>query len=165
MNFTLANRIVKPRLYFAAPLFSDAERKFNEDLAAELRSFFDVYLPQQDGGLLVNMVAEGVDAQVAAKVVFNLDVVEVKKCSVLLIVLDGRTVDEGAAFELGHAYALGKLCVGLQTDPRRMLISGNNPMIDRALEHIFTDLSALLEWAESYNVATQAITSCAVSNR
>jgi len=149
MNLSGIPELQKPRLYFAAPLFSDAERRFNEELVAELRLFFDVYLPQQDGGLLVNMVANGVQPKAAANVVFNLDVIEVKKCTVLLIILDGRTVDEGAAFELGYAYALGKRCIGLQTDPRRMILAANNPMIDCALEHVFTNVSALLAWARA----------------
>jgi nucleoside 2-deoxyribosyltransferase len=68
-----------------------------------------------------------------------------------LIILDGRAIDEGAAFELGFATAFGKLCVGLQTDPRRLIASRNNPMIDCALQHIFEDAPSLLRWANNFN--------------
>jgi nucleoside 2-deoxyribosyltransferase len=138
-------------LYFAAPLFSHAERQFNSILASELSAVFDVYLPQEGGGLASEMIKQGVRPATAFKTVYNLDVIEVRKCDVLLIILDGRTIDEGAAFELGYASALGKLCIGLQTDPRRLIASRNNPMIDCALQHVFQDTSSLLSWAHTFN--------------
>src|SRR5581483_2128791 len=147
------NRNLKPRLYFAAPLFSHAEKEFNTKLADELRKIFDVFLPQQDGGLVSEMVKRGVQPANAFASMFNLDVIELKKCDVLLIILDGRTIDEGAAFELGYASALGKVCVGLQTDPRRLIASRNNPMIDCALHHIFDDTPSLLNWANAFSRA------------
>jgi nucleoside 2-deoxyribosyltransferase len=69
---------------------------------------------------------------------------------VLLIVLDGRTVNEGASFELGVAYALEKTCLGLQTDPRRLLPIGNNPMIDAALSQVFASIHELICWASRW---------------
>lgn len=141
---------MNPKLYFAAPLFSSAERRFNEQLASDLRRYFSVYLPQEDGGLMVEMVGRGMDPDLAATTVFNLDMIAIRDCEVLLIVMDGRTIDEGAAFELGYAHALGKFCVGLQTDPRRLIISRNNPMIDAPLNHVFSSVASLLEWAESF---------------
>lgn len=140
----------RPRLYFAAPLFSHAERSFNGLAVSHLRSFFDVYLPQNDGGLLVDMIDRGIDPEEAANQVFNLDIAALKECDVILVVLDGRSVDEGAAFELGCAYMLGKQCYGLQTDPRRLLKTGNNPMLDCALHQVFASLDDLFEWAQSF---------------
>jgi nucleoside 2-deoxyribosyltransferase len=148
---TNLNCLPKPRLYFAAPLFSHAEREFNVKVAEKLREKFDVYLPQQDGGLVSEMIRGGVEPRRAFSAMFNLDVIEIKKCDVLLIILDGRTIDEGAAFELGYASALGKVCVGLQTDPRRLIASRNNPMIDCALHHIFDDMPSLLGWANTFS--------------
>lgn len=140
----------KARLYFAAPLFSEAERQFNAVLADKLRTPFDVYLPQDDGGLVSEMVKRGTDFNDAFVTVFNLDVIEIRKCDVFLILLDGRAVDEGAAFELGYATAIGKMCIGLQTDPRRAIGSRNNPMIDCALEYVFTSVDALVEWSNEF---------------
>src|SRR5689334_12592978 len=48
----------KQKLYFAAPLFSDMERRFNIELAEQLEQFFDVFLPQRDGGLMATMISE-----------------------------------------------------------------------------------------------------------
>ena len=137
----------KKRLYFAAPLFNDMERQFNQELADRLDEFFDVFLPQRDGGLMVDLVNGGMRPAVAAQMVFQLDVSAIEQCDALLIILDGRAVDEGAAFELGYAYALGKTCYGLQTDVRRLLGTGNNPMIDSSLERVFQNVGDLLTWA------------------
>jgi hypothetical protein len=73
-----------------------------------------------------------------------------KEADALLLILDGRTVDEGAAFELGIAYWRGKRCVGLQTDPRRLLPMGNNPMIACALERVFLDSASVILWAKQF---------------
>lgn len=141
----------KPTLYFAAPLFSDAERTFNERVVSLLSPVFDIYLPQEHGGLLVEMVDNGMDPNHASSVIFTLDIAAIRKCNFLLIVLDGRSVDEGAAFELGYAHAIGKVCYGLQTDSRRLLKIGiNNPMIDCALQKVFSNLDEMLAWAKTF---------------
>src|SRR5579862_1472470 len=114
----------KKRLYLAGPLFSEAELEFNRNLKAALSNFFEVYLPQEDGQLLVNLLNDGVPAPVAKKSIFSHDIAAIEAAEFLLLILDGRVVDEGAAFELGVAFSLGKKCVGFQTDPRRLVPSG-----------------------------------------
>lgn len=138
-----------PTLYFAAPLFSAAELSFNLSIARRLDQHFDVYLPQRDGGLLVDLVSRGVGVAAAYQSVFDRDVEALRASDIVLIVLDGRAVDEGAAFELGFAAALKKTCVGLQTDPRRLVPLGNNPMIQCALQAVFADVDSLMSWVES----------------
>ena len=64
----------------------------------------------------------------------------------LIAVLDGSTVDEGVAFEIGYMFAAGKTCIGLQTDVRRALPTGNNPMIGMALTLIFQSVTDLVDW-------------------
>lgn len=136
--------MLKPFLYLAAPLFSAAERVFNQQLAARLASHFTVYLPQRDGGLFVELVrGKGISPDMAARQVFEADIKAINAANVLLAVLDGRTVDEGVALEVGYAYAIGKPCHGLQTDPRRLLPEGNNPMIAGALRGITLGLEQL----------------------
>jgi nucleoside 2-deoxyribosyltransferase len=138
---------VRPLLYFAAPLFSQAERQFNAETARLLGSAFDVYLPQEVAGLVAVKVAEGIDTEEAFRAVFKLDLQAIRRCDVVLAVLDGRTVDEGVAFELGFAYSLGIPCIGLQTDSRRMSPLGNNPMIECSLEMSFASVSELCSWS------------------
>jgi nucleoside 2-deoxyribosyltransferase len=142
--------MVKKRLYLAGPLFSQAEREYNRILKKSLSPYFDVFLPQENGGLFVNLVAGGMAINHAAKRIFNCDIEAIEASDVLLIVLDGRAIDEGAAFELGVAFARGKKCVALQTDIRRLLPIGNNPMIDCAVESVFENIESLGMWARAF---------------
>ena len=139
--------IGRPLVYLAAPLFSEAELEFNRFLAQVLEEYVDVYLPQRDGGKLVDLVAKGVAIDGASRSIFQLDVEAIRAADVLFLVMDGRAIDEGAAFELGLAYALGKRCVGLQTDPRRLLPFGNNPMIQVPLCLVLQSTDQAAKWA------------------
>lgn len=143
---------VRPLVYLAAPLFSEAELSFNLKLAAVLEQCLDVYLPQRDGGKLVDLVANGVPVKDAYKSIFERDLEALAESDVLLIVLDGRSIDEGAGFELGVAFSSGKCCVGLQTDPRRLLPLGNNPMIECALKRVLLNISEVSAWAKAFAV-------------
>jgi nucleoside 2-deoxyribosyltransferase len=140
-----------PSLYLAGPLFSYSEKQFNVQLRSLLNPYFRVYLPQEDGGLFTDFVRAGVAPQVAANKIFRGDINAITACDVLFLVLDGRSVDEGAAFELGVAYALGKTCFGLQTDVRRLLPIGNNPMIAAPLSRVFQSLGEMSNWAREFS--------------
>ena len=141
---------LKQSVYLAGPLFSEAERTFNHNLKKLLSSYFDVYLPQEDGGLMVDMIREGMHPKLAARKVFDGDIKAMKECDIFIMILDGRTIDEGAAFELDFSYAHNKPCYGLKTGPRQLLVTGNNPMIDCPLEHIFQSVDELIVWAQSF---------------
>jgi nucleoside 2-deoxyribosyltransferase len=140
---------MKHKIYIAAPLFSEAELTFNLELTDLLRQDFEVFLPQEDGGLIVKMVREGMPREMAVRKVFEIDVAAVRSADIVLIVLDGRSIDEGACFELGLGYALNKLCIGIQTDPRRLLPTGNNPMIDAAVYRSFESKESLVKWLKN----------------
>ena len=92
----------KPKIYLAGPLFSDAERTFNVMLASSLENWVDVYLPQRDGGLISEMIQDGISADVAVHRVFRGDLDAIREADCLIAVLDGRAIDEGVAFELGN---------------------------------------------------------------
>jgi len=124
-------------VYFAAPLFNERERAFNLRLASEIEQLgAEVFLPQRDGALLVDMLAAGVAQKVAERRVFLQDTEAMKKASMAVAILDGAAVDDGVAFEIGFLFAHGTKCVGLQTDVRRALPTGNNPMISQGLSEI-----------------------------
>ncbi|WP_339506840.1 nucleoside 2-deoxyribosyltransferase [Pseudomonas sp. EA_15y_Pfl1_P102] len=135
----------KPRAYFAAPLFNDMERSFNANVEALLSPFVDVFLPQRDGGLLRKLVADGMTLSTAKQYVFKKDVEAISQSDIVIAVLDGRTIDEGVAFELGYGYALGKVCIGLKTDDRALLTIGDNPMITESCHSIFNSVDELLD--------------------
>jgi nucleoside 2-deoxyribosyltransferase len=131
------------RVYLAAPLFSDAERRFNVELCAALEIQAHVFLPQRDGLLLRDLIRSGVPTLEARRLIFDVDVSAIRESDVLVAVLDGRTIDEGVAFEIGVAYALQKRCLGLKTDDRMLLPSGDNPMVLGACEQICGSIDEL----------------------
>lgn len=135
------------KIYLAAPLFSDAELTFNLQVCERLEDVFEVYLPQRDGGLVAEMVRNGLSPNVASARVFSMDRDAIRNCDVILAVLDGRAIDEGVALEMGYGFCLDKYIVGLQTDSRRLLPQGNNPMIEQVMQHYCKSLHELWQWA------------------
>lgn len=132
------------KIYIAAPMFSYAELRFNE-LVADLleQKSFEVFLPQRSGYKLAELMKEMAPSE-ARKTIFSKDIAEIKKSDIIIIILDGRTIDEGACVELGFGYALGKLCYGIKTDPRTMINGQINPMISECLQDIFVSVEELV---------------------
>jgi nucleoside 2-deoxyribosyltransferase len=136
--------MLRIKTYLAAPLFNDRERSFNAELADMLAPYCDVFLPQRDGLLLARLLEDGVPQGIAETRIFERDRIALGDCDMLVAVLDGAHIDEGVAFEIGFAHARGCVCLGLQTDVRRALASGNNPMIGCALSSIFGSARELI---------------------
>lgn len=132
------------RIYLAAPLFNDVERSFNVRLAELIAPFAEVFLPQRDGRLLRDLIRGGMSLTAGRQLIFEADIGAIRRCDCVVAVLDGRTIDEGVAFEIGFARALEKLCVGLKTDDRALLASGDNPMIMAGCHHIFGSVVELV---------------------
>lgn len=141
-----------PRLYFAAPLFSAAELVFNAALAADIETLgFSVFLPQRDGVEKDREPWASMTPERRRRAIFETDRDAVFASDVLLFVLDGRVPDEGAAVELGLAYAhraatgRPKSIVGLMTDSRAAFLGGKlNPMLSEALDVVYEDSGDLL---------------------
>ncbi|WP_440950633.1 nucleoside 2-deoxyribosyltransferase [Methanosphaerula subterraneus] len=126
---------MKMRIYVAGPLFSDAELHYNEQVNEYLeRRGYATFLPQRDGKKLVELLQAGESKEDAMKTIFSLDVEEIRRSDILLIILDGRVPDEGACVELGIAYALNKTCIGLKTGPRHLMDNLDNPLITGAIQ-------------------------------
>lgn len=134
-------------IYIAAPLFSDPEKSTNEYMCSVLERHCDTFLPQRDGYLVPKLIERGQIAEEAYSLVFRKDVDAIRRADALIINLDGRTIDEGAAFELGVAFAAGKICIGYRTDVRVLLPWGLNPMIVAPLSKILRNPSELENWA------------------
>ncbi|MBF8755761.1 nucleoside 2-deoxyribosyltransferase [Pseudomonas guariconensis] len=135
-------------LYLAAPLFNKMELNYNASLKEYLSPYFDVFLPQEDGLLLRDIVERGTNENVAARIVFDADIQAMADADLILAVLHGAHIDEGVAFEMGYCFASGKRCIALQEDVRQALPTGNNPMISQSCERIFRDRQDLLEWVK-----------------
>lgn len=136
-------------IYFAAPLFNEIERKFNYDLERKLSKIANVFLPQRDGKLLEDLIKNGTPAYIARKEVYQRDIEAIRSSDIVVAILDGRTIDEGVAFELGFGKALGLKCLGLKTDVRTLLSSGDNPMITEGCDTIYTSFEKLYDHIKS----------------
>jgi len=98
------------RIYFAGPLFTQAERLWNAQIAQALRDAgHDVFLPQSEIQHLETLEADPI---------FRLDADGVRSAEAVVAVLDGADPDSGTCFECGLAYALGLPIVALRTDFR-----------------------------------------------
>lgn len=146
MDFNETHARKRLRAYLASPLFSDAERMFNETLSRQLEDLVEVYLPQRDGGLMRDMVNNGINPSIASGQIFQCDIGAICRSDYVIAVLDGGTIDEGVAFELGVAFSHTKRCIGLQTDSRRLSTWGTNPMIKNALEMSFLSVDGIIQW-------------------
>ncbi len=93
-------------IYFAGPLFSEAEKAFNLRLTERLeQDNFTVFLPQRDGVERDKPPYYRMSAEERRRAMFELDKRKVFECDIFLFVLDGRVPDEGACVELGLAHA------------------------------------------------------------
>jgi len=104
------------RVYLAASMFTPYERAFLDDCAALLRAEgFDVFVPHEQG-------LSGRDA--TAEKIFAVDAEGVEAADAMLAVLDGPSIDDGTACEIGLFHGLKqsdpgrKGVVGLLTDLR-----------------------------------------------
>ncbi len=98
------------RIYFAGPLFTQAERAWNRDLAARIGAGgHAVFLPQTEVQAIATLHADAI---------FRVDVEGVRSAEALVAILDGADPDSGTCFECGLAYALGVPIVAVRTDFR-----------------------------------------------
>jgi nucleoside 2-deoxyribosyltransferase len=146
------------KLYFAAPLFCESERTFNQNLTKQLEEAgFDVFLPQRDGVESSKPPYDRMSPDERRKAMFEMDLAEISACDVFLFVLDGRIPDEGACVELGLAYMhrlttkRKRLIIGLQTDCRAAFIGSRlNPMLRLSFDQIIETREALLKVLVAY---------------
>jgi nucleoside 2-deoxyribosyltransferase len=95
------------KLYFAAPLFTAAEREWNAALAAAIRAAgHEVFLPQEN------------EPGRTAPEIFAVDVGGIDSADVLVAIMDGADPDSGTAWEVGYGYGKGKPLILIRTDIR-----------------------------------------------
>ena len=151
-------------IYFAGPLFSAAERRFNLGLTERLeRAGFEVFLPQRDGVERDKPPYDRMGGEERRIATFELDRRKVFECDVFLFVLDGRVPDEGACMELGLAHAhkeltgADRLLVGLHTDHRAAFLGSKlNPMLRVPLELVVDDEGTLIGVLENHRTSGRA---------
>lgn len=126
------------RIYFAASLFTQVERKWNRMLADAMREAMpglEVTLPQDfKPGNKYND-----DKQYGA--LFRMCVAGIDDADAVVAMIDGAEVDSGTAWEMGYAYARGKPVVGVRTDFRPGAEHGVNIMLSRSCAYLVREFS------------------------
>jgi len=138
---TLFDMVLKrePRydFYFAAPLFSKAEKEYNTDMAGILRrGGFQVYLPQE---YLLSSVPEAI---------FENNLEQLLHSKNLIAICEGTDVDSGTSWEMGQFYGRGQI-FALRTDFRMSgddQETGLNLMLSQSTIKIFTDDLGMCMW-------------------
>jgi nucleoside 2-deoxyribosyltransferase len=125
------------KVYFAGPMFNQAEKDYNLKITKVLEDYgYKVFLPQRDGIEAARL--EGKTEEELIKMIFDLDAGQVKKADIVFMNIDGRAPDEGACVELGIAYGIGKRCYGFKTDAHSVEMGLDmNPMISGCMIKIF----------------------------
>jgi nucleoside 2-deoxyribosyltransferase len=123
-------------IYIAGPMFSEAERNYNEKISRILKGKgYETFLPQRDASDVDELLSSGMDWDEINQRIFDEDIEGIRNSDIVLFVMDGRVPDDGACVEIGYAYALGKECIGLKTDPRSFMSDYDNSMIVGALKN------------------------------
>ena len=93
------------KIYLASPLFTENEKRNVDDYAAHLRHLgHEVYVPMEHQ--IEN--AWSMPNAVWAKMVFEADIEEIRKCDKVVCLYYGLYSDSGTAWECGFAYGIGK---------------------------------------------------------
>ena len=111
-------------LYFAGPLFTLAERRFNEELSAELQRLLpavEIFFPQ-----VCDKQFQGLPD--FAERLYRLLIDAIDRCDAMVAILDGPDSDSGTCVEIAYARAKGKPVIGVRTDFRDGEIHGLNVM-------------------------------------
>jgi nucleoside 2-deoxyribosyltransferase len=124
------------------------EREFNSRLKKMIK--YPVYLPQEDGLLLADLIASGIHPLQASVTIFDEDIEALNRSELLVAVLNGPHVDSGVAFEIGYFNALRRPVLGLHTDTRSELKTGFNPMISVSLYNLAQSEQELLTMIDDW---------------
>jgi nucleoside 2-deoxyribosyltransferase len=111
-------------IYFAGPLFTLAERRFNQELSAEIRCLMPtvkIFFPQDCDHQL-----EG--SPDFAQRLYRVLIDAIDCCDAMVAILDGPDSDSGTCVEIAYARAKGKPVIGVRTDFRDGEIHGLNIM-------------------------------------
>jgi nucleoside 2-deoxyribosyltransferase len=142
--------MTKQRLLLAAPRYNEGDRRVVHSLRRILSKHYEVYLLPGAWDQLLLIQLYGVDEAATGAFVGECGYLAVQDCDVVLCVFDGAHIDTGVGIAQGAAAASrrSKPCYALQTDIRRLLPTGNNPMNNGSLARSpFPTIDAVRSWA------------------
>lgn len=127
-------------IYFAGPLFTQAERDWNAAVATELRAGgYNVLLPQDQAAAIVKSTG-GLTAQ-ERTALFAVSIDSIRQADAVVAILDGPDADSGTCFECGYAFALNRPIVGVRTDLR---FGGDDK--DRGVNLMLSESCKTVKW-------------------
>ncbi len=132
---TTGNRV---RIYLAAPLFTQTQRRANRELAGLLEEELpgaEVVLPQDF------KVSGKYNDRKNYRELFKLCLQAIEAADAVVAVLDGADADSGVGFEVGYAYARRVPVVGVRTDYRAGQDRGVNVMLSQAAARFVFDMA------------------------
>jgi len=121
------------RIYFAGPLFTQAERLWNRCISDELRklnSSLEIILPQDEAASAFE------NGSLNFRKLFQGCIQGIARSDVVVANLDGSDSDSGTSFECGYAFAIGKPVLGVRTDFRASEDRGLNAMLSQSCADI-----------------------------
>jgi len=129
----------KYRIYLAAPLFSEAERTYNHEISALLRSnYYEIYLPQEESD------DRAARDKKEHQRIYQQNKKAIRNSDIIVALIDGADADSGTSWEIGYAAGLGKKIIALRTDFR---MTGTHERVNLMLEQsaqVVTNKSDLL---------------------
>ena len=132
------------RIYLAAPLFTEAERKYNVFLCNILEeNVYDVFLPQRE-------VSQYEGSHKPSRI-YNADLAGLRNSDCVVAICDGADVDSGTAWECGYACSRGIPVIALRTDFRAFGTDERfNLMIQESARKVVVNIWELLQALEQY---------------
>jgi len=97
------------KIYLSGPLFSQAEIDWGKHISTLLQKRLkgiEILWPHE--------MAAG-----SPEEIFKTNLQALEKCDLMVAILDGPQVDDGAAWEIGYFFSQGKSVLGIRTDFRR----------------------------------------------
>jgi nucleoside 2-deoxyribosyltransferase len=144
------------KVYFAGPLFTPYERRYIDECAAQLRADnFEVFVPHEH--------ELAVDVDVTAAWILSKDRPGVEGATAMLAILDGSSVDDGTACEIGMFHALmqsddsKKGIVGLLTDIRGR--RGESTGVNLFVQGVIEDVGEIVDSFDAAHAALQRLRS------
>jgi nucleoside 2-deoxyribosyltransferase len=140
-------------VYFAAPLFTEAELQFNKRVCGMIEAEgHDVFLPQRDG-LESNVLIEDKSEEEAMQEIFELDRQNVLDADLVTATIDGRVPSEGVCVEMAFAYDHDVPVIALKTDRRTFGREEEyNAMLHGLIQRRVDAPEALVEAVNEYTI-------------
>jgi nucleoside 2-deoxyribosyltransferase len=135
------------KIYLSGPLFSRGEIAWGKCVKRFLEDRLD--------GVPIIWPHEIVPCLALPRQIFQANLQALNECDIMVAMLDGSSVDDGTAWEIGYFFMQGKKILGIRTDFRRagetdssrvnLMIECSCQAVAGGLEELAMDLKRLLD--------------------